>query len=326
MKILFACLALISSAALPPAAAQDADQESVVNSLEILVRSTKLAEQNGVVLTTADLETYLSRIPEEHQGGFLRSRDRIGTALDNLILPRLIAAEARKSGLLDQTEIQNKLYQGAIVLIAQEYMDQYFQEQQLEDYTALAREIYLMDPERFQSDPTVSFTHVLVEVGRERGELGAMRSIFSVYEQLQAGESIDAVAIEKSDDPAVEDNQGRYTDVAPESLDPAVAAALSVMSPGDVSEPVRSQFGWHILRLDDKSPAQALDWEEARDQAIVAARTQHMDTARERLVQRVRAGQLEVDVPELQRFLDQYELQWRLYSDSPEDSEVPQAQ
>lgn len=310
-------------------AAQNPTEENIENIIEIVVNSEKLAEQGDVVVTKADLTAFLSRIPEEHRGGFLRSRDRIGRALDNLMLPRLIVAAAKEDGLLDDSEIHGQLYQSAVVLISQEYMDRYFRNQELEDYSAIARELYLTEPERFQSDPTISFTHVLVEVGRERGELGAMRSIFSVYEQLQAGESLDTLASEISDDPAVKDNQGRYSGVEPESLDPAVAAALSIMNPGDISEPVRSEFGWHILRLDEKTPAQPLDWEDAQEQALLAARSQHMDTARERLVQRVREGQMEVDVPELQRFLDQYELQWRLYSespDSPQASEEPQAQ
>jgi len=304
-----------------PLAAQESAGEPVNNSLEIVVNSSVLAEQGDVVVTEADLAAYLSRIPEEHRGGFLRSRDRIGRALDNLLLPRLITEAAKEDGLLDDPAIHGQLYQSAVVLISQEYMDRYFQEEALDDYSAMARELYLLEPERFQSEPTVSFTHLLIQVGVERGELDGMRSIFSAYERLQAGESLDTIAIEQSDDPAAKENQGRYTDVSPETLDPAVAAALSVMRPGDLSEPVRSEFGWHILRLDEKTPAQELDWEAARDMAIMAARTQHMTTARERLVQRLRIGQMEVDVPALQRFLDQYELEWRLYSEAPESTE-----
>jgi peptidyl-prolyl cis-trans isomerase C len=303
-----------------PLAAQTMVGGETENTIEIVVNSEILAEQGGVEVTKADLAAFLSRIPEEHRGGFLRSRDRIGRALDNLMLPRLITAAAKEDGLLDDPAIHGQLYQSAVILISQEYMDRYFMDQELDDYSALARELYLTEPERFQSEPTVSFTHVLVQVGVDRGELGGMRSIFSIYDRLQAGESLETLARELSDDPGVKDNQGSYVDVSPATLDPAVATALSIMSPGDISEPVRSEFGWHILRLDERTPAEQLDWEEARERALEVARTEHMETARERLVQRLRAdnGQMEVDVPALQRFLDQYELEWELYSEAPE--------
>jgi len=296
--------------------AQSLPDAPVERSIQIRIESPKLAEQGNAVVTLADFEAYLSRIPEDDRAPFLNSRTRVGQAIENLMLPRLLAEEARKDGFLDDPELHSKLLQSATVLIAQEYMDKYFSEQELEDYSQLARELYLTRPEQYQSSATVSFTHVLIAPNTERGELGMMREIFRIYEELEAGAELVDLAAEYSDDPGVEENGGRYVDVDPTTLDDDFALALSLMQPGRFSEPVKTQFGWHIIRLDGRTEAQPLSWEEAEERALENARIMHMNQARERLVQRLRADQLEVDPVKVQAVLDQYQVDWRVAPDT----------
>lgn len=311
---------LLSAMLLPlgvnPVQAQSLADTPIERSIQIAVESPMLAEQGDAVVTLADFVAYLSRIPEDDRASFLNSRTRVGQAIENLMLPRLLAEDARDNGFLADPDLQSKLLQSATVLIAQEYMDQYFSEHELEDYSQLARELYLTKPEQYQSPATVSFTHVLISPSAERGELGMMREIFSIYEELDAGAELADLAVEYSDDPAVEDNGGRYVDVDPSTLDEDFALAIAMMQPGRFSEPVKTQFGWHIIRLDGRTEAQPLSWEEAEERALENARAVHMERVRERLVQRLRAEQLVVDPTKVQVVLDQYQVDWRVAPDT----------
>jgi len=311
-RMIILTLSIGSSLMTIPAHAQLSPDAPVEQRLQIRTASQQIARQGDAVVTDADMGVYLDRLPEEHRSAFLYSRDRLGQAIENLMLPRLLFNEARRDDFLETASLQAKLFQSAVVLIGQEYMDHYFASQELEDYSQVAREMYLTDPDRFKSPATVDFTHVLVSVDVGRGELDGMKRIFSIYESLQDGASLDELAVEYSDDPSVVDNNGRYSEVQPETLDDAVAQALSLMQSGQVSEPVRSDFGWHVLRLDAKNEARQLDWEEARDEALQAARVRHMERARERLVQRLRADQLVVDPEAVQALLDRYEVNWQI--------------
>ncbi|NBB93008.1 MAG: hypothetical protein GVY32_07570 [Gammaproteobacteria bacterium] len=239
--------------------------------------SEAFAYQGPVTVTQADLDAYLDRIPEEHRGGFLLDNERLAQAIENLLLVRLLGHQAIENGLLEEPVVQGSLYQTAMVYLADERRKRYLDENMLDDYEQQARELYLTQPSMFEVPASLSFSHILVNRGQGRGELEAMERIFEVYEKLQDGAEFDALVGEYSDDPYVDDNQGSYENVALDELEGEVAQALQLMQPGQISEPVLSDHGWHIIRLDARDDSRKLSWEEAEDQAREIARNQHRE-------------------------------------------------
>lgn len=287
-----------------------ANGADITQELDISLESTVIATQGAATVSQADFDAYMSRIADEDRVGFLSSRDRIGQALENLMLPRLLANQAHESGLIDDPSLQAKLYQTATVLIAEEYIANYFAERELDDYSQLAREMFMTQPDRFRAPKRFDFTHVLVSVGQERGELDAMERISSIYAQLSEGADISALAAEYSDDPAMEDNAGSYVEIDPEILDPAVAQALALMQPDQISEPVRSEYGWHVIRLDQIRDRRQLEWEEAEELALRLARERHLNQVRETLILELRSDPMEVDPDAVQEILTRYDVPW----------------
>ena len=45
-------------------------------------------------------------------------------------------------------------------------------------------------------------------------------------------------------------------------------AAFALKEPGDISEPVKSPFGWHIIRLEGRTPAQLTPFDEVKGQIL----------------------------------------------------------
>lgn len=71
--------------------------------------------------------------------------------------------------------------------------------------------------------------------------------------ELQAGASFAELAAERSDDPGSADQGGRLPGWTPLSaLDQGFAAGVRAADVGEVTEPVRSQFGWHLILVDAK--------------------------------------------------------------------------
>jgi len=64
---------------------------------------------------------------------------------------------------------------------------------------------------------------------------------------------------------------GRQVDRRLRQVDRAVAEAVAALEPGELTEPLRSAFGYHVMRLDRRRPAIDLAWADPRTQALLRA-------------------------------------------------------
>ena len=90
-----------------------------------------------------------------------------------------------------------------------------------------------------------------------------------VQEELKAGKSFDVVAQEHSIDPGSASNGGDLGEfpkgvMVKEFED----AAFALQNPGDVSEPVKSQFGWHIIKLEERIPESTVPFEQVKTNIV----------------------------------------------------------
>jgi peptidyl-prolyl cis-trans isomerase SurA len=105
--------------------------------------------------------------------------------------------------------------------------------------------------------------------------------IMEIYEQLQGGRSWDELCKEYSEDAATKDSGGRLRPFgvgAVAGLPEFEAMAFSLKEPGEISDPFKSGYGWHIIRLERKIPVppfseveQALRRKVARDERVQIA-------------------------------------------------------
>ncbi|SFO81276.1 SurA N-terminal domain-containing protein [Pseudomonas borbori] len=91
--------------------------------------------------------------------------------------------------------------------------------------------------------------HILVEVSDALDDKQAKAKIEEAQKRLQQGEDFAVLAKEFSDDPGSAVNGGDLGYAGPGVYDPAFEEALYALSEGQVSAPVRSEFGWHLIKL-----------------------------------------------------------------------------
>ena len=98
--------------------------------------------------------------------------------------------------------------------------------------------------------------HILVESEDEAKAL---------LDQLKAGGDFVALAKEKSKDPGGSDggDLGYFTK---DQMVPEFAEVAFKMYPGQLSNPVKTQFGWHIIKVEDKRTKQAPEFDRVKDQ------------------------------------------------------------
>lgn len=117
------------------------------------------------------------------------------------------------------------------------------------------------EPERFVGRERRRAGHILV-----RGNDDGAARIQALRERIEGGEDFAAVAAAESEDPGSARAGGDLGWVEPGMMVPAFNDALFAMEEGTLSEPVRSEFGWHLIRLQEIERSGGETFEQAREQ------------------------------------------------------------
>jgi len=123
---------------------------------------------------------------------------------------------------------------------------------------------YEQDRARFEQKAKAKVRHVLARVGPEQDEAAAKKKIDEAQARVQKGEDFAAVAAALSDDENTKNAGGDLGYVAEGLFDEAFVKAALALSKGQVSAPVRSAAGWHLVKADEVVPARNTSLEEAR--------------------------------------------------------------
>lgn len=121
--------------------------------------------------------------------------------------------------------------------------------------------------------------HILLEVGDDRSEADARAQLAEVRRELQAGGSFEDRARELSEDPGSATNGGDLGLVGRDVFDPAFESALWDLEVGELSEPVATAFGVHLIRLLEIEETEPPTFEEARERLSEELRRSHAQTA-----------------------------------------------
>jgi peptidyl-prolyl cis-trans isomerase D len=125
------------------------------------------------------------------------------------------------------------------------------------------REFYTqVAPERFVSTERRRPRHILVESGTD--DAAALAKAQKLAERARAGEDFATLASENSDDPGSKAAGGDLGWSTRESFVAPFAEALFAMAPGEIRGPVKTQFGYHVIRLDEVEAAHQRSFEEVR--------------------------------------------------------------
>jgi peptidyl-prolyl cis-trans isomerase D len=107
--------------------------------------------------------------------------------------------------------------------------------------------------------------HILVEVNDKQSEAQAKAKIEEAQKRLAKGEAFATVAKDLSEDPGSSANGGDLGFAGPGVYDPAFEKALYALKKGETSEPVRSEFGWHLIKLLDVQAPQVPSFASLKD-------------------------------------------------------------
>lgn len=211
-----------------------------------------VAKVNGVEIKESDLKA-----AEEDIGSQLppmspeAKKDYLITYVSDMILVSR-AAEAKKLG--DTPEFKRRLANARIKLL----MEALLQSEAKAAVTDEAmKKVYAEAIKDIGNEQEVSARHILVESEDDAKKVAA---------DLNAGGDFAAIAKERSKDPGSKEQGGDLGFFSKDQMVPEFAEAAFKLDKGQVSDPIKSQFGWHIIRVDDKRTKQPPTFEQVKDQ------------------------------------------------------------
>lgn len=246
-----------------------------------------LVENSYAKVTRGDYDAELLRLPPEMRAGFANSGKRVYDLLARLLLTKSLAAEARKAGLDKDPEVQRRLaleidrvQAGLQIAKIEEDAGRSFdfRRPQLE---ARARELYLANRDKYRVPEQVSASHILFDTKKHTPE-EALKLAQDTRAKILAGADFNALAKELSEDPSASRNGGHLDYFDRAQMDPAFsAAAFALVNVGDVSEPVRSGFGYHLIRFEGRHPASVRAFDQVKGSILADERAKYIDEQRE---------------------------------------------
>jgi parvulin-like peptidyl-prolyl isomerase len=146
-------------------------------------------------------------------------------------------------------------------------------------YTARAQEIYSNTRSRYAVPEQVRAAHILIKTRATETE--TQKRVDEVRAKAVPGADFNALAREYSDDPSAKSNGGELGFFDAKAMDPAFAAAVFAMkTKGEISAPVKSAFGWHIIVFEDRRPAGYRTFDEVKPQILAELRQRAIDENR----------------------------------------------
>jgi peptidyl-prolyl cis-trans isomerase C len=205
---------------------------------------------NGVTIPQSRLDFLVKNAASQGQPDSPELRNRIK---DELITREVLAQEAAKKGLDKNPEVavQMDLQRQGVLINA--LLQDYVKTHPITD--EVMKKEY--DQAKAKSgDKEYKARHILVEKEDEAKE---------IIGQLKKGGNFEKIAAAKSKDTGSKD-RGGVLDWSPANrYVPAFTQALTKLKKGQTTDaPVQTQFGWHVIRLDDERPMKFPSFEEAK--------------------------------------------------------------
>jgi len=223
-----------------------------------------LVTVNGVKITKNDVETALmnatqgrfNQVPPEKQAEFRKQ------VLEQLVGRELVYDDAKKTGILKSKQFKDE-YKKVQERVKKELAVQLWQKKQMDKVKVSNRELkkyFDKNKEEFKERESVHARHILVKTEAEAKKIA--KELNSLKGQKLKARFIE-LAKSKSTGPSGPKG-GDLGYFSQGQMVPEFNNKVFAMKVGNVSEPVKTQFGYHIIYLQDKKAAKNLAFTEVK--------------------------------------------------------------
>ncbi|AVP58850.1 peptidylprolyl isomerase [Pulveribacter suum] len=249
-----------------------------------------LMQGERFAITSADVEADARlRIPPDVRSQVLSRAQTVGQIASNLYIYRAWAHDAQAKGLEQDPEVAAALRVARDKVLSDAWLARLEREHALSDAAALdmARAMYRAKPERFKIPEQVHARHILIEGTTPEARAQAEK----LLADLKGGADFAKLAQEHSADKSNAPKGGDLGFFAKGRMVPEFEeAAFALKNKGDLSGVVQTQFGYHLIQLEGRTPEGMRPFEEVRDELVKEVRATVVNDARIAEAQKIQAS------------------------------------
>lgn len=213
--------------------------------------STGSVSVNGTAIPQSRIQAI---VKAQAQQGRPESPELVNAVKDQLVMLELVSQEAKKKGLEKDSDVANRLAMSRQQILAEAFVQNYVKNNPVsdadlkKDYEAYKGQL---------GDKEYKPRHILVEKEDEAN---------AIIEQLSKGGDFDKIAKEKSKDTGSKENGGDLDWGPAARFVGPFADALKTLQKGQVTpKPVHTQFGYHVIKMDDVRDMKQPTFDEVKD-------------------------------------------------------------
>lgn len=226
-------------------------------------------------VTGFDLQMYLRDAPPPPEGT-IGSRARNLQALSDLYAMEIAAVDAASAGLSlvsDKERAWIARYAVRLEVVRRYISAEVARRLESTDWNAEAAEAYLAAPEAYRTPERVSVRSLLIRTEDRPVEQAMVLASDLLVEAQQTGADFAQLVSHHTEDENARADGGLMVDVVRgQTVAPFETAAFALREPGELSQPVISEFGVHLIQLVEYQASRQRNMEETREQIIADLR------------------------------------------------------
>jgi peptidyl-prolyl cis-trans isomerase C len=252
-------LALVAALAAAPAIAAETkkkDTPAAAPAAGAPADDPVVARVNGTALHRSEVINGMRGLPPQVQQQ--QPPEKLyGYVLDNLIATTMLSQAAHKAKVQDEPDVKRRIAMLEEQLVAQSYIEKLVEKSATDSALKARYDKFVKEaPPREE----VHARHILVANEAEAK---------AVIEELKKGGDFAKLAQEKSTDPAGKTSGGDLGYFTKDEMVPDFADAAFKLKPGEITQaPVHTQFGWHVIKLEDRRAAKPPTFEQLKPQLV----------------------------------------------------------
>ena len=211
-----------------------------------------VATIDGKPIFLSEILQMAQRLPDQYKQMSLEAV--YPSLLSRAIDSKLVSLEGRRSGFSENPEVKKRLNQIEDQIISEIFLTKTIGSKVTKD---ALQKIYLKTKSKMTSGDQVKARHILLD-----NEEKALQ----IIKNLQDGEEFSKLASEHSTGPSAASG-GDLGWFGEGQMVPEFSKVAFALNPGDiVTQPVKTQFGWHVIMVEDRKIAAPPSFEEAKEQ------------------------------------------------------------
>ncbi len=228
-----------------------------------------LAEVGPYKLTKKEFEAKLESAPPQIKMILAHQPELKKALVDRWVEMALLSLGARDAKLDQDPQVKLKIEEATNQILAQAYLEREVLSQTKPVSEKEIKRYYENHKDRYVEPEAIRARHILIEVPQGASpeeEAKALKKAREIRQKALKGEDFAKLAQKYSADPGTKEKGGDLGFFTRGQMVKEFEEAAFALKPGEVSQPVRTAFGYHLIKVEEKRPAREKSLTEVKEQ------------------------------------------------------------